>query len=78
MILGEASYALYLIHVPLRQFFTRVIGWAWVDGTATGQFYFIAWSVVSMVLSVVVWKLYEIPARRFLLLLRDQIRGSTR
>jgi peptidoglycan/LPS O-acetylase OafA/YrhL len=61
IILGEASYALYLVHVPFKTFLWQHPNMiAGISDPAKVAIYFAG----SITLSVIIWKFWEIPVRK--------------
>jgi peptidoglycan/LPS O-acetylase OafA/YrhL len=63
VLLGEASYALYLTHLPLSRYMNKLAKTFGVDGFTSVSF-FIVYSIVAVLLSIAILKLIEDPARR--------------
>ena len=68
-LLGEASYGLYLLHVPLFAM------WMEAMGPVTGWAYWV-YLATTVGASVVLYLAFERPARRFLLRAAGRVRGS--
>lgn len=63
VLLGEASYALYLTHLPLSRYMNKLVKMYGIDGFTSVPF-FVVYSVTAVLVSIVVLKLIEDPARR--------------
>lgn len=63
VMLGEASYALYLLHVPVRLYLSRVLA-APNPGTAWWTGYWAGYLCICLGLSVAAYRWIERPARR--------------
>jgi peptidoglycan/LPS O-acetylase OafA/YrhL len=64
-LLGGASYALYLIHLPLSNYLTRL--WTWVAGAPPlGVLALFAYLAVAIALALIIFRFIEQPARRWL------------
>lgn len=63
--LGEASYALYLIHIPLHIYFQRLFP-APVPATPSSYLYWSCYLLLCIVLALVIYRWVERPARRSL------------
>ena len=57
---GDASYALYLFHYPLLGYYR------WVFGDRVSAIAFVPFFLFVQILSIVAFKLVEVPARRAL------------
>lgn len=62
--LGEASYALYILHVPLHAYWSVIIKMAGIDENV---FTNILYVIVAIMVSVLAYLFVERPAQRFLL-----------
>ncbi len=62
--LGEASYALYILHWPMLDLFTRLVGGAPPPGGVTCITFFCAYLALTVAVSVLAWRCVETPARR--------------
>lgn len=65
MVLGEASYALYILHIPLLFWWPQFL-----DATRLNLppvLSFGLFLVGAVFISVLVWRFWEAPMRRFLL-----------
>ncbi len=63
VLLGEASYAIYILHVPLRTWMYRILDWLH-PGIHPSLPLFAVYTIVTLGISVLVFKLIEEPARR--------------
>jgi peptidoglycan/LPS O-acetylase OafA/YrhL len=63
--LGEASYALYLLHFPLHELLVRILRYAPVRVDAGGAV-FVAYLLLSVSISLLVYRAVEAPGRRAL------------
>jgi peptidoglycan/LPS O-acetylase OafA/YrhL len=64
-LLGGASYALYLIHLPLSNYLTRL--WTTLTGAPPSGFIALAgYLVVAIALALIIFRFIEQPARRYL------------
>lgn len=78
LLLGEASYALYVLHVPVWIWLTHLTHQpisANVHGRAAPTVYALAYLVATIVLSIVVFRVIEKPARQAL---REALSGPVR
>ncbi|MEA2639132.1 MAG: hypothetical protein QOF51_526 [Chloroflexota bacterium] len=66
VLLGEASYALYLLHVPIWDLLARLAGDTGRGAYASQIWYFWAYLAIAISLSVLTHLLVERPARRAL------------
>jgi peptidoglycan/LPS O-acetylase OafA/YrhL len=62
VVLGEASYALYILHFPVWIWMTHIAPWPGYGGQ--GAMYYMAYLGVTIVASLVVLRVLETPARR--------------
>ena len=65
VLLGEASYAIYILHVPLRTWMYRVLEWSHPDIHPSVPL-FAAYTVMTLGISILVFKVIEEPARRMI------------
>ena len=65
VLLGEASYAVYILHVPLRKWMYQILEWA-NPNVHPSMAIFVAYTLVTLGVSVLVFKLIEEPARRII------------
>jgi len=65
VLLGEASYAIYILHVPLRTWMYRILDGLHSDIHPSFPL-FLAYTVVTLGVSILVFKLIEEPARRMI------------
>ena len=70
VLLGEASYGLYLVHMPVLGYFARL------GGPLTGLFYAV-YLAASISLSVLSFRFFEAPTRRWILRLFGVIPRET-
>ena len=71
-LLGDSSYSLYILHVPLLWWFSRFWGHR---ALAMPAFYAAAYLVLVVLASVAVFQFYEGPANRWI---RDWVKARTR
>lgn len=64
MRLGEASYALYLVHIPVTFALLQLLGPARVYTTTTATLVVLAAMAASIVASLLLWRLVEVPMMR--------------
>jgi peptidoglycan/LPS O-acetylase OafA/YrhL len=72
--LGEASYALYVLHWPLWDWVTRIFPAPAPDASARLPF-FLVYLGLLIALSLLAWRYLEHPARRAI---RQAFRGRSR
>jgi peptidoglycan/LPS O-acetylase OafA/YrhL len=65
VLLGEASYALYILHVPLRTWMYKVLEW-FHPGVQPSMPLFAAYTIFTVGISILVFKIIEEPARRMI------------
>jgi peptidoglycan/LPS O-acetylase OafA/YrhL len=65
VLLGEASYAVYILHVPLRKWMYQILEWV-NPNVHPSMAIFVAYTLVTLGISVLVFKLIEEPARRII------------
>ncbi len=64
VVLGEASYALYLVHIPVKIFLNSHPD---IFGSMPDALVLSFYILGSILLSISIWKFFEVPVRRFLL-----------
>jgi peptidoglycan/LPS O-acetylase OafA/YrhL len=64
VLLGEASYSLYLLHLPIARWMLK--GAHTIGVNTSTILYFCVYTIVAIGMSIVVLKLVEEPARRFI------------
>jgi len=65
VLLGEASYAVYILHVPLRKWMYQILEWV-NPNVHPSMVIFVAYTLITLGVSVLVFKLIEEPARRMI------------
>ena len=65
MRLGEASYAVYLLHWPLHAWIERIIGVSDAEARASLPF-FAAYLALTILSALIVYAAVEVPARRWI------------
>lgn len=75
VLLGEASYALYLLHIPLRLILARYFGISQNYDSEVGLWPVALYAVICVAASIVTYKFYEMPVRRLLLALGKRVKG---
>jgi peptidoglycan/LPS O-acetylase OafA/YrhL len=65
VVLGEASYALYILHVPLRAWLYRVLYWLGLEVELSWPL-FLGYAALSVATAVLVYYLVERPAQKWL------------
>jgi len=63
--LGEASYALYIIHMPIRGLFRHLANWG-ILGNLDEPGVFIAYIAIVIAASLAIYRWFETPARVYL------------
>ena len=76
VLLGEASYALYLTHLPLSRYMNKLVKMYGIDGFTSVSF-FIIYTVTAIIVSIVVLKVIEDPARRAIRRLFGRVANRT-
>jgi peptidoglycan/LPS O-acetylase OafA/YrhL len=65
VVLGEASYSIYILHVPMRAWLYRVLGWLGVDVQLSWPL-FVVYAALTVTVAVLVYKWLEKPAQNWL------------
>jgi peptidoglycan/LPS O-acetylase OafA/YrhL len=65
VLLGEASYAVYILHVPLRTWMYKVLEW-FHPGTHPSLTLFTVYTILTLGVSILVFKVIEEPTRRLI------------
>jgi len=65
VLLGEASYAVYILHVPLRNWMYQVLEWL-NQNMQPSMALFVAYTLITLGASILVFKMIEEPARRII------------
>lgn len=65
VLLGEASYAVYILHVPIRNWMYKVLEWIH-PGIHPSLVIFSGYTILTLVVSILVFKVIEEPARRLI------------
>jgi peptidoglycan/LPS O-acetylase OafA/YrhL len=65
VLLGEASYAVYILHVPLRKWMYQILEWL-NPNVHPSMALFVAYTLMTLGVSILVFKLIEEPARRII------------
>jgi peptidoglycan/LPS O-acetylase OafA/YrhL len=65
VLLGEASYAIYILHVPLRNWTYKVLEW-FHPGIHPSLQLLAVYTVFTLGVSILVFKVIEEPARRLI------------
>jgi peptidoglycan/LPS O-acetylase OafA/YrhL len=62
VVLGEASYALYILHFPVWVWMTHAVPWPGYGGQ--GAVYYLVYLGITIIASIIVLRVLETPARR--------------
>jgi peptidoglycan/LPS O-acetylase OafA/YrhL len=65
VLLGEASYAIYILHVPLRNWMYRILDWIH-PGVQPSLPLLLVYTLFTLAISILVFKVIEEPARRLI------------
>src|SRR5262249_4360031 len=65
VVLGEASYSLYILHVPLRAWLYRVLYWLGLEVDLSWPL-FLGYAALSVAAAVLAYYLLEKPAQKWL------------
>jgi peptidoglycan/LPS O-acetylase OafA/YrhL len=65
VLLGEASYAVYILHVPLRKWMYQILEWL-NPNIHPSMAIFFTYTLVTLGISILVFKVIEEPARRMI------------
>ena len=65
VLLGEASYAVYILHVPLRKWMYQILEWV-NPNVHPSMAIFVVYTLVTLGISILVFKVIEEPARRMI------------
>lgn len=61
VVLGEASYGIYLLHIPILQWLRRFVAPEWIE--SNGPTFFALWAVLVLIASIAAFYGIEHPAR---------------